>query len=187
MQEWEMNSKAFRECYDNYFSFLNHGLKQYPLSPEEREDILQQTFLSFWIVSQSSLITKPGGFLLTTARNRALSLLRHRRVARHENLESHTELTTECLASADVTVAQEKETREQTISLVRTALHKHTRKTDDDTLWQRYAQGRKLREIAKDRREPLGTVCSKVNPARIPKPVLDSLRRQALALQENEL
>lgn len=178
-----MTNAQFRALYDAYFSLVNASLRGYRLSAEEREDILQAVFFSYWIYSQTNHVDRPGGFLVTAARNRAISLLRLRATQRATSLEDR-ELPADAIPGGDFSLAKEQAAREERITRVRGALQDHASRTGDDTLWQRYAQGRKLKDIASTRGEPLGTVCSKVNVTRLPRRLVERLRLEMGTLAE---
>lgn len=180
-----MKSQEFQALYERTFHLVNQSLKTFRLSEEEREDVVQSTYMAYWVYAQTEVIQKPAGFLVASARNRALSLLRQRKVHATDPLEGQGELCASLLPSANGEAAREAHARESRISLVRQALAAHRASTNDDTLWQRYAQGRKLADIAKARGEPLGTVCARVNVARLPKRLVEAVRTSVLPLCES--
>ncbi|MCA2961727.1 MAG: sigma-70 family RNA polymerase sigma factor [Silvanigrellales bacterium] len=182
-----MTPLEFQTLYEKTFGLVSHSLNTFRLSHEEREDVVQGTYLAFWLYVQTESVQKPAGFLVASARNRALTLLRKRKVHATHSIDFHGELCASLIPSANGEAAKEAEQREKRIDIVRQALTEHRASTNDDTLWQRYAQGRKLTDIAAARGEPLGTVCARVNVSRLPKRLVESVRTSILPLREVHL
>jgi|GEM_PF-5686580 len=179
-----MNPQEFQSLYDAHFRVVNGVLRHYAITTEEREDIIQTAFFTFWVYSQTVTVDKPCAFLVTSARNAAVSLLRQRKTRRSDSLESHAEPDSHALPSGNSDGAKAQELRERKIAVVRTALAEHTRKSGNDTLWKRYAEGCRLRDIAHERKEPLGTICARVNASRLPRRLTESLRAEVARINQ---
>ncbi len=73
----------FEKFYLNYFSKLKYFAKEYVVSDEDAENIVQDVFLELWerrmmLFSYSNLIA----FLFTAVRNKCLNFLRHKTIIR---------------------------------------------------------------------------------------------------------
>ena len=80
------NRKAFREVFDNYFHALSaFGYKFVP-DPPVVEDLVQESFISFWEKRQDfDHINAVNSFLYTSVRNNCLNHVKHQAVRKkHE-------------------------------------------------------------------------------------------------------
>jgi RNA polymerase sigma-70 factor (ECF subfamily) len=69
---------AFRELYDRYSSRLYGLALRMTRSPQDSEEILQETFLNLWAYKDKlSSVLDPPAYLFTTAYNKIYASLRH--------------------------------------------------------------------------------------------------------------
>lgn len=73
------NEKTFEQIYLQYYSRLKRFAKEYVISEEDAENVLQDVFLEFWekretLLAYSNVIA----FLFTAIKNRSINLLRRR-------------------------------------------------------------------------------------------------------------
>lgn len=77
--------EAFDQLYLAYAGSLCRFVYSYVRSWETAEDLVDEVFTQFWVsLQETRVIREPKTYLFTTARNRAISYLRHQQVeARH--------------------------------------------------------------------------------------------------------
>jgi RNA polymerase sigma factor (sigma-70 family) len=79
------------------------------VKPEEIEDIVQETFVLTYAASRTRKIDNPGAFMLTTARNIALNMLKRADMKKHMSLEdmSDEDLLRDAASIEDACQAEE--------------------------------------------------------------------------------
>lgn len=75
------DNSRFEEIYLTYFSKMKHFAKEYVISDEEAENIVQDVFTELW--EKREMLTMPVNliaYLFTTIKNKCLNHLRHKAV-----------------------------------------------------------------------------------------------------------
>lgn len=86
----------FEDIYLNYFSKMKHFAKEYVLSDEDAENIVQDVFLELWEKKEIlSLQINIIAYLFTAIKNRCIDLLRRRLLAKEtaDKLQEEHQLT----------------------------------------------------------------------------------------------
>lgn len=70
---------SFEDIYLSHFSKMKHFAKEYVVSEEDAENIVQDVFMELWEKKEAlTMHTNLIAFLFTAIRNRSLNLLRHK-------------------------------------------------------------------------------------------------------------
>lgn len=73
------NHITFEDIYLSHFSKMKHFAKEYVVSEEDAENIVQDVFMELWEKKEAlTMHTNLIAFLFTAIRNRSLNLLRHK-------------------------------------------------------------------------------------------------------------
>jgi DNA-directed RNA polymerase specialized sigma24 family protein len=163
-------------------SILARRLARFRISEEDIDDIIQNTLVNYWLNQQGGeVIDCPIAFLWTSARNLALSLLRSRKASGR----LLTRVRFEVPESTDgiENLRSEKERRERMIDMVREALREEKTRAKHPTLWMRYVEGRRLKEIARLTQVGIGVASSRVHASRLPKKLVNRIREEHAELE----
>lgn len=73
------NHITFEDIYLSHFSKMKHFAKEYVVSEEDAENIVQDVFMELWEKKEAlTMHTNLIAFLFTSIKNRSLNLLRHK-------------------------------------------------------------------------------------------------------------
>ncbi len=112
----QRSDKIFEEIYLQYYSRMKRFAREYVITEEDAENVLQDVFLDFWekrelLSTFSNLIA----FLFTSIKNRCINLLRRRLLEQEASARMQEEylrtlqINLESLQSVDEQVFQEKD------------------------------------------------------------------------------
>lgn len=154
--------KIFEEIYDSYYKLIYFCIRTYLYQKEDIEDVINDTFLSFYNNLNS---IKIGGsiknYLVRSAKNKALNLQKKKMIIPLDNIE---EYAIEC---------GNTEERDDLFDFVKQNLDEDER----DILFTHVIEGTSLRELSKIRNENVNTTKSKYRR------IIDKLRK---ILEEND-
>jgi RNA polymerase sigma factor (sigma-70 family) len=149
----------FAEIYKKYFGLVSFVLVQLKVQEEDREELIQETFLRFIKNADNVSPEKVKAYLCTTARNLAFDSFERRKVRK-------TEAAGEDLARMETPMWESDSHTEVAIEEVRTVLEEYTAKTGNDSLKLFYVDGLSVAEIAARKKLEVGSITSQLSRGR---------------------
>lgn len=155
------DTRAFRCLYDRYYGLILYVARRCGMDGMEAEDILQDTFLK--LLQKAGTLrdaTAIKSWLISTARNQAMDILRRRQTTRSKN---------EALAAStpvDDGLAPASYVRELEVALVGNLIRQLAAASGDDVLVLFYIEGRSAQQIADLWNAPVSTVTNRLSRAR---------------------
>ena len=156
------NKTVFKKIYQVYFGLIQYVVKRCGISDEDSLDIVQDTFFKLYEKS-SSLKNKDAikSWLVTTARNQAMDLLR-----KHKLQQKHVETGYAGQESVCPSLMSDNQVHELELLLLGEFIDQVERETDDNTFTLFYRHGLSVKEIAIQLNVPVSTVTNRLSRMR---------------------
>ena len=157
---------ALAEFYDRHSRLAYGVIMRILRNPPDAEEVLQETFVRVWSRADSydALLGSPAAWLIRIARNRAIDLLRTRRVRANIAVERAVQAGDDAPRSVEPITNETPETTLEghtTAAIVRTALASLT-PSQRELIEAAYFEGYTHAELAHRFGVPLGTVKTRI-------------------------
>ena len=158
----------FSACYKNYVNLVNHSLRSFSISQQEKEEIVQEVFTRFYLHLEDINPAKAKSWLVITAQNLAKdSFNKHRR--------SKTDICQDTALSAEVSLWEKTDGLCEKQASTLEKLEKITSNNSLKTIQAFYFQDKPVKVIAAERKHSVSSVTSALSRER--KALLLQLRK----------
>ena len=155
------NHQAFTQAYRCYVGLIQFVVAKCGVPPKDCDDLVHEVFLSLWQKAKTlGDPSKVKGWLVVTARNRAMDYHRQKKV----RLDKQDHLVREEENRQDQ--AAERSQHEVEVALLTDLIQEACRREGDDTLNLFYHKGLSVKDIAAQKGEAVSTVTTRLSRLR---------------------